>query len=181
MIKKLFEDFCNFLSIIQFFQVVKRKIYMIKIKPAGKEHAAILAECRFLMFAEMYPEDRLDKRKAEIVEKSTRYYLAIMKNKNHYSAIAYCGKRAIGCGTLLLQEKPPNPRYEKNVTGYILNVYVDVDFRRQGVATKIVEHLHKYLRKLGITRVCLHASRFGYGLYTKIGYKPSESYLEKDI
>jgi len=151
------------------------------IKRAQKEHAAALAEFRFRMFDEMYPDDKLCERKAEIVKKSTQYYLSRMDDKDHYSVIACSHKQIIGCGTLLLQEKPPNPRYEKNITGYILNIFVDTEQRGKGVATKIMEHFHNYMRRLGITRVSLHASKFGYGVYTRIGYNPSKSYLEKDI
>jgi hypothetical protein len=44
-------------------------------KKVGKEHAAILAGYRFMMFSEIYQDDDLVKRKAEIVDECTRYYL----------------------------------------------------------------------------------------------------------
>jgi ribosomal protein S18 acetylase RimI-like enzyme len=153
----------------------------ITIQRAHKKHASILAEYRYRMFDEMYPDENLNVKKDEIINKSKKYYLSHIDAADHYSVIACLPDKIVGCGTLLLQEKPPNPRYKKNLTGYILNIYVDTDYRRRGVAKKIMQHFHDYLQHLEVTRVALHASQFGYGLYTKIGYKPSASYLEKDI
>jgi ribosomal protein S18 acetylase RimI-like enzyme len=153
----------------------------ITIQKAHKKHAVVLAQYRYRMFDEMYPEENLNSRKDEIIDQSKEYFLSHIDTADHYSVIACVLDKIVGCGTLLLQEKPPNPRYKKNITGYVLNIYVDTDYRRQGVAKKIMQHFHDYLQRLGISRVALHASRFGYGLYTKIGYKPSESYLEKHI
>ena len=148
---------------------------------ADSEHAAILAEYRFRMFNEIFPDDNLTKRKTEIVNECTRYYLNNINSKNHYSVIALVGKTIIGCGTMLLEEKPPNPRHKTNLSAYILNVYVDVEYRGKGVAKGIMEHLNKYAQSAGVRRIGLHASQFGYGLYKGLGYKINESYLEMDI
>ncbi|MBN1798585.1 MAG: hypothetical protein JW822_08400 [Spirochaetales bacterium] len=59
------------------------------IKQAKKEHAGTLAEFRYRMFDEMYPDDNLSERKAEIVEKSTQYFLSHIDDSDHYSIIAY--------------------------------------------------------------------------------------------
>jgi ribosomal protein S18 acetylase RimI-like enzyme len=150
-------------------------------KEAGKEHAVILAEYRFKMFNEIYPDDDLDKRKAEIIDECTRYYLKNINNKNHYSIIAFADEKIIGCGIIILEERPPNPRHKKNLSAYILNIYVDTDYRGKGIAKKIMEQLHKHAQGMGVRRIGLHASRFGYGLYKEIGYRTNESYLEMDI
>ena len=88
----------------------------LSFKKAEKKDAAILAEYRFRMFNEIFPDDNLTKRKTEIVNECTRYYLNNINSKNHYSVIALVGKTIIGCGTMLLEEKPPNPRHKTNLS-----------------------------------------------------------------
>ncbi len=150
-------------------------------KKAEKKDAVILAEYRFKMFNDIFPEDNLGERKAEIVEKCVRYYLDDIDNKNHYSIIAFIDKIAVGCGTILLEDRPPSPRHKKKLYGYILNIYVDAEHRGKGIAKKIMEHLHEYARSKDVRRIGLHASRFGHGLYKKMGYKVNESYLELEL
>ena len=153
----------------------------LSFKKAEKEDAVILAEYRFKMFNEIFPDDSLVKRKAEIIDECTRYYLNDINNKSPYSIIALIGKTAAGCGTILLEERPPNPKHKTNLSAYILNIYVDADHRSKGIAKKIMEHLHEYALSMGVRRIGLHASRFGHGLYKKMGYKINESYLEIEI
>jgi len=153
----------------------------LSFKKAEKKDAAILAEYRFKMFNEIFPDEGLAKRKAEIIDECNRYYLNDINNKSHYSIIALIGKTAVGCGTILLEERPPNPKHKTNLSAYILNIYVDAGHRGKGIAKKIMEHLHEYARSIGVRRIGLHASRFGYGLYKGLGYKINESYLEMDI
>ena len=153
----------------------------LSFKKAEKKDAVILAEYRFKMFNDIFPEDNLGERKAEIVEKCERYYLGDIDNKNHYSIIAFIDKTAVGCGTILLEERPPSPRHKKNLHAYILNIYVDTGHRGKGIAKKIMEHLHEYARSKNVRRIGLHASHFGHGLYKKMGYKINESYLELEL
>jgi GNAT superfamily N-acetyltransferase len=150
-------------------------------KKAKKKDTAVLAEYRFKMFNDIFPEDNLGERKAEIVEKCARYYLDDIDNKNHYSIIAFIDNTAVGCGTILLEDRPPSPRHKKNLHAYILNIYVDAEHRGKGIAKKIMELLHEYARSKNVRRIGLHASRFGCGLYKKIGYRVNESYLELEL
>src|SRR3989304_3668965 len=150
-------------------------------KKAEKKDAAVLAEYRFKMFNERLPDDNLDERKAEIVDECTRYYLDDINDKNHYSIIAFVGRTAVGCGTILLEERPPSPKHRINLSAYILNIYVDTGYRGRGIARKIIDHLHEYARSRGVRKIGLNASRFGHGLYKKIGYKINESYLEIEL
>ena len=88
---------------------------------------------------------------------------------------------AVGCGTILFEERPPSPRHKKNLHAYILNIYIDAEHRSKGIAKKIMELLHEYARSKNVRRIGLHASRFGCGLYKKMGYKTNESYLELEL
>ena len=57
--------------------------------------------------------------------------------------------------------------------GYIWNVYVESDYRRQGIATALVNQCLEYLKSIGCTKVLLHASNSGKPVYEKLDFLPS--------
>ena len=54
--------------------------------------------------------------------------------------------------------------------GYIWNVYVESDYRRQGIATQLTKKTIEYLKDLNCTRAILHASPFGKPVYENLGF-----------
>lgn len=57
--------------------------------------------------------------------------------------------------------------------GYIFGVRVEPSHRRQGVAERLVREATSFLQESGCARVRLHASRFGRGLYERLGFVPT--------
>jgi GNAT superfamily N-acetyltransferase len=56
---------------------------------------------------------------------------------------------------------------------WILNIYVDPAYRRQGLARKVVEALIDWCRTNEFQSVALHASEDGRSLYEKLGFQPT--------
>ncbi|MCL1473144.1 GNAT family N-acetyltransferase [Argonema antarcticum] len=54
--------------------------------------------------------------------------------------------------------------------GYIWGVYVEPDYRGQGIAKKLTSTAVEYLKSLGCTRVILHASPPGKPVYSSLGF-----------
>jgi ribosomal protein S18 acetylase RimI-like enzyme len=54
--------------------------------------------------------------------------------------------------------------------GYIWNIYVKSDYRRQGIATQLTKTAIDYLKDLDCTKVVLHASPFGKPVYESLGF-----------
>lgn len=150
-------------------------------KKAGKKDAGVLAEYRFQMLDEIYKSNRSASRKEMFINECKRYYIDRINKNNHYSIIALAGKNAVGCGTIILEERPPSLVHKSNLSAYILNIYVDEYYRGKGIARKIMEHLHDYARSMGVRKIGLHASQFGHGLYKKMGYRAKKSYLELEL
>ena len=74
----------------------------------------------------------------------------------------------------------PDPfKLEHRQYGYIWNVFVELDYRRQGIATKLTNHTIKYLQDLNCTRAILHASPFGKPVYENIGFIPGNEMILK--
>jgi ribosomal protein S18 acetylase RimI-like enzyme len=53
--------------------------------------------------------------------------------------------------------------------GYIWSIYVEPDWRRQGIALKLTERAVEHLRAIGCTMAVLHASDAGEGVYARLG------------
>lgn len=54
--------------------------------------------------------------------------------------------------------------------GYIWGVYVEPDFRRQGIATQLTDRAIAYLQSIGCTHAVLNASPTGRPVYSRLGF-----------
>ncbi len=57
--------------------------------------------------------------------------------------------------------------------GYIWGVFVEPEYRNQGIGSQLTETAVQYLRSQHCTRVILHASPSGQPVYERLGFKPS--------
>jgi len=57
--------------------------------------------------------------------------------------------------------------------GLIVSVWTEPGHRRRGVATRVVGAILAWCREQGVTRVSLHASAEGRGLYERFGFWPT--------
>ena len=56
----------------------------------------------------------------------------------------------------------------------ILNMYVEREHRRKGVARALMETMIRWCRENEFAYVGLHASESGRGLYEKLGFQPTD-------
>ncbi len=54
--------------------------------------------------------------------------------------------------------------------GYVWGVYVEPEFRRQGLGKQLTEQVLAHLRSLGCTRAVLNASPSGKSVYEQLGF-----------
>jgi GNAT superfamily N-acetyltransferase len=76
----------------------------------------------------------------------------------------------VGSGCIWLRAAQPRPNLKKRVQPYLLSMYTEPPFRRKGVASLVVKEAIKWCKKKGYSRLALHASRKGRGLYRKLGF-----------
>lgn len=60
----------------------------------------------------------------------------------------------------------PQPR-----RAYVLNVYTEPEYRRRGLARRLMQAIVEWCRQEGFAYVALHASDHGRALYEKLGFK----------
>lgn len=71
---------------------------------------------------------------------------------------------------MVINERPGNLSFINGKTGILLNVYTRPEFRRRGLAEKLVNEAIKDAKKMDLSFVELKASKMGYPLYKKVGF-----------
>ena len=81
--------------------------------------------------------------------------------------------RVVSGGGIAIVPWPGSPDFPGTRRGWILGVYTEPDFRRHGIARRIMETIVEWCRCEGFAHVSLHASDDGRMLYEKMGFQPT--------
>jgi len=144
----------------------------ITLRMAGVDDTSIIVHHRRAMFTDMgYADiaslDAMDSAFAPYVRRaiadgSYRGWLAVTSE----------GHVAAG-GGLILHEWLATPRNADTQRAYILNMYTEPEYRKRGIARRIMNAILDFCRAEGLHSVSLHASEFGRPLYVSIGFEPT--------
>lgn len=102
----------------------------------------------------------------------------MLANGKYVGWITSDGQRPIGSAGLLILDWAPHfldPACEQR--GYILNIFVEPEFRGQGLAQMLTGECMDEARRRGIGVVALHASQKGRPVYEKLGFTASNEML----
>lgn len=80
----------------------------------------------------------------------------------------------IGCATLCYMEMMPTFSHPTGKRAHLMNVYTNANYRRQGVAMKMMKMLIAAAKDRGVTEISLDATESGRPLYEKCGFKGSD-------
>lgn len=121
-----------------------------------------------------YSENNID-------DELENYFFSSINNENLIVWIATEDEHIIGtCGVCFFQYPPSF----SNITGkiaYITNVYTRNEYRKQGIATKLIELIIEEIKNKGCKFARLHASSQGKKIYEKIGFVDAEGFMSKII
>jgi GNAT superfamily N-acetyltransferase len=88
------------------------------------------------------------------------------------------GGRIAGSAGLLIVEWPPHPLHPQgSQRAYLLNVFVEPEFRKRGLAHSLIERCLAEARERGIRVVTLHSSDAGRPVYEKFGFHPTSEMM----
>ncbi len=76
-------------------------------------------------------------------------------------------------GGIVILHWPAHPSDPRDSKAMILNMYTEPEFRRQGLARRLMEVMISWCREQGYRTVSLHASDYGRPLYESLGFKPT--------
>jgi GNAT superfamily N-acetyltransferase len=86
--------------------------------------------------------------------------------------------RVAGSAGLLIVDWPPHPFHpESSQRAYLLNVFVEPEFRKRGLAHGLIERCVAEARSRGIRVVTLHSSDAGRPVYEKFGFRPTSEMM----
>jgi GNAT superfamily N-acetyltransferase len=81
--------------------------------------------------------------------------------------------RIVAGAGVLLSDQIPSPGNLAMRSAYVLNVFVERDYRQRGLARCLMEAIMDFCRAQHIRTVSLHASPAGRHLYETMGFQPT--------
>jgi ribosomal protein S18 acetylase RimI-like enzyme len=151
----------------------------MEIRTAETSDAALISAHRRAMFAEIHTLDEsllnaLERRSASWTER-------MIREGKYYGWIAADAGRAVASAGLLILDWPPHPfDPEGELRGYLLNVYVEPEYRRRGLAHELVERSMAEARRRGIRVVTLHSSQAGRPIYERLGFHATNEMMHTE-
>ena len=104
-----------------------------------------------------------------IVNESRDYFL----NGDHITVLVIDKGEVIGCASMSFMRIMPTFSHPTGKRAHLMNVYTRSEYRRQGIARKMVEILIDETWKRGATEISLDATTMGRPLYESLGFKPT--------
>lgn len=101
---------------------------------------------------------------------SRRYYEESLVKGTHVSYLAFADGMWAGAGDIDFYQVLPSYRNSSGKKAYIMNLYTEPVFRKQGIASAILDLLVKEARERGVSSISLKATEMGRPLYDKYGF-----------
>jgi GNAT superfamily N-acetyltransferase len=155
---------------------------MFHVRPATLADRAAIAEHRVALFIEM---DRMNPSQADVLRDATLAYLAHAIPSGEYfgwlATLSAAPSRVVaGCGAQMRNVAPFPWRFpthgEVIAAGrqaLIVNVYTDPEFRRLGLARRLLTTVIDWARLHQVDSLILHATPDGRPLYESLGFEAS--------
>lgn len=140
------------------------------IKPAGICDVDVLVKLRLEMRRERETET-LTIPETEFAALLREYFAGAIANGSFVSFIAWDGDVPAACSGLSVVALPPSYGDLSGRKGYITNMYTRREYRKQGIARKLLDHLKDYAIAGGCSTLALNASDDGYPVYKKYGFE----------
>jgi ribosomal protein S18 acetylase RimI-like enzyme len=145
---------------------------MYQTRSATVEDAAIITEQRRRMFIDAGRADT-----QALKNLSTRFepWVKDMIAQGKYIGwLMEDGGKVIAGAGLMIMDWPPHPLDPGSHRGYLLNVYVDPQYRRKKLGSQLVERALAEARQRNIRVVSLHSTEAGRPMYESNGFRPTD-------
>ena len=148
---------------------------MARIRLATVEDATLIAHQRRRMFVDAGQPD--DARMRSMEAAFIPWVKSRLQDATYLGWLANEDGRTIGGAGMWLMDFPPHFLNLEAVRAYLLNFYVDPEFRGRGLARTLLQTALAEARRLDIEIVTLHASKFGRPLYEQNGFAPTNEMM----
>lgn len=143
-----------------------------KIRSADVSDIPTLIHHRRMMWWDMGRREETALRLMEAA--ANDYFQAAVAEGSYLGFLAENASGAvIGGGGIVVSAWPGVLGQRQPRKAMILNMYVEREYRRQGIARALMERMIAWCRENEFASVALHASEEGRGLYEKLGFEPT--------
>lgn len=104
----------------------------------------------------------------ELITCSLEYFKAA-----HQTTILAINEKVVGCATMCYIDMMPTFSHPTGKRAHLMNVYTSPQYRRQGIAFKMLGLLINEAKENGVTEISLDATELGRDLYKKHGFVES--------
>lgn len=112
---------------------------------------------------------------SEVERQSREYYLHALEDDIHTAYLVYDQDWIIATGGISYYRVMPTYRNPTGKRAYIMNMYVDPEYRRNGIASHVLDLLIEDAQSRGINDIALEATAVGKPLYLARDFLPAES------
>ena len=113
----------------------------------------------------------------ELIANSRRYFL----EGNQTTSIALKNGKAVACASMSYIEMMPTFLHPTGNRAHLMNVYTNTDYRRRGVACRLVQILIDEAKGKGVTEISLDATDLGRPLYETLGFCASDECMVMNL
>ena len=106
------------------------------------------------------------------------YYNRHLSDGTFVSYLAVDGDKIVGTSGMSFVEKPPYFGCPSGKIGLLSSMYTDKDYRRQGIAKKLLSLVVEAARDYGCGTVQITASDMGVLLYTDFGFVKNGNFMQ---
>ncbi|MCL5263308.1 MAG: GNAT family N-acetyltransferase [Acidobacteria bacterium] len=145
---------------------------MFTTRLATAADAALITHHRRRMFVDAgRPDNQVLDRMAEA---HTPWVARMIEDGKYIGWLTEADGKAVAGAGLLLLDWPPHPLDPVSTQrGYLLNVYVEPQYRRRKLASHLIELALAEARRRRIRVVALHSTAEGRPLYVANGFRPT--------
>lgn len=115
-----------------------------------------------------------DEQKESLLNQLPTYYNKHIGEDLH-AYFAEVDGLVVSTAFVIISEKPASLSYPSGKFATLLNVYTKPKYRRQGISKKLLAFMIEEIKKTDVAHIELKATKDGYPLYEKLGFKQEHS------
>lgn len=143
---------------------------LVKARRARPEDAAEVARLRDLMSAVLFGPQEDGPWSADAVSRLARWFADPDARTAAFVVDAPDGQGLATSAIGVVYDRLPGPRSANGAVGYVYGVSTDPRWQRRGYSRAVMTALLEWFDQHAVTRIELHASEFGEGLYRQLGF-----------
>lgn len=150
---------------------------IVSLRPITPSDCDLICRHREAMFRESgHAEDIL----AAMADPYRTWQQACLADGSYFGFVAEKGDIAIAGVGLMAIDWPPNPRHPQVAKrGYVLNLFVEPEARRRGIARQLMAAAERTFEERGLTYSILHSTKQGRPLYEAEGWAQTSELAKK--